>query len=59
MGRRREVRATMKIKVCSNCNEWEKDPTAYNGIYFGKCKVDGRIKYEFHKCDFCEEELIY
>ncbi len=49
----------MEVKVCSNCKDWERDPTPYNGIYFGVCKADGRIKYEFHKCDFCEEEPIY
>ena len=59
MPRRRETKLATEIKVCANCREWEKDPMPYNGIYFGKCKVDGKIKYEFHRCDFCEELLMY
>ena len=43
-----------KVKVCGECENWEKDPVPYNDIYFGRCKIDGRIKYEFHKCDFCD-----
>jgi len=56
MQRRREE--TIQIKVCGECENWEKDPLPYNGIYFGKCKIDGKIKYEFHKCDFYEENRI-
>jgi len=44
--------AITQIKICRNCENWIKDPLPYNDIYFGKCKIDGKIKYEFHKCDF-------
>jgi len=40
------------MTMCSNCKYWEKDPIPYNGFYFGLCKIDGKIKYEFHVCDF-------
>jgi len=41
-----------EMTICSNCKYWEKDPIPYNEIYFGLCKIDGKIKYEFHVCDF-------
>lgn len=46
-----------KCKTCSECKDWERDPIPYNDIYFGVCKVDGKIKYEFHICDF-DKSLI-
>ncbi len=39
------------MRECRECGEWKKDPIPYNNIYFGICKLDGKIKYEFHKCD--------
>jgi hypothetical protein len=49
-----ETKTFLKKKtiVCSECENWEKDPIPYNNIYFGVCKMDGQIKYEFHTCDF-------
>jgi len=51
----RETVATHgKGGMCNECEFWEKDPIPYNGIYFGICKLDGKIKCEFHICEFRE-----
>ncbi|OYT59484.1 hypothetical protein B6U81_06015 [Thermoplasmatales archaeon ex4484_30] len=45
-------------KICGECENWEKDPIPYNNIYFGVCKIDGKIKYEFHVCDFSKSFVL-
>lgn len=44
--------------TCDGCPYWERDPVSYNGIFFGKCKRDGQIKYEFYECNHQEEEMV-
>ena len=53
-GRKEPVVIVREATMCSDCKYWEKDPIPYNGIYFGICKIDGKVKYEFHVCDYKE-----
>ena len=49
---REVIVSNKKMRRCNECEYWERDPLPYNGIYFGICRMDGKIKYEFHLCDF-------
>ncbi|RLF40524.1 MAG: hypothetical protein DRN21_01940 [Thermoplasmata archaeon] len=46
-----------RVVTCEGCPYWEQDPVPYNGIFFGKCTRDGKIKYEFHECEYQEERI--
>jgi hypothetical protein len=45
------------MERCNGCEFWQRDPVPYNGIYFGKCALDGNIKYDFHECDVQQKEV--
>ncbi len=38
------------MKLCRECDYWEKDKYPYGDIYFGICRREMKQQSEYHEC---------